>query len=72
MQQKLAESMKKNKEATDAVAKQSLELDKNTQAKLQTIVSNEAVSAMLNLVNAVQRVTEIKSRETGARKIVNY
>lgn len=59
-------------EATDAVAKQSLELDKNTQAKLQNnSVSNEAVSAMLNLVNAVQRVTEIQSRETVEQEKLN-
>jgi len=59
-------------EATDAVAKQSLELDKNTQAKLNNnSVSNEAVSAMLNLVNAVQRVTEIQSRETVEQEKLN-
>ena len=51
-------------ETEEAIKKQTLQLDKNTQAKLNNVsVSNEAVSAMLNLVNAIQRVTDIQSRE---------
>ena len=51
-------------ETTEEIQKQTLQLDKNTQAKLNNVsVNNEAVSAMINLVNAIQRVTDITSRE---------
>ena len=59
-------------DASDAVADNTLKLEKNTQAKLNNIsISNESIAAMLNLVNAIQRVTEIQGREAAEQEKLN-
>lgn len=59
-------------EATDAVERNTIQLDKNTQSKLNNIsIQNESIAAMLNLVNAIQKVTEIQSREAVEQEKLN-
>ena len=48
-------------EATDKVERNTIQLDKNTQSKLNNIsIQNESIAAMLNLVNAIQKLQRYK------------
>lgn len=59
-------------ESTDAVEENTIKLDKNTQAKLNNVsIQNESIAAMLNLVGAIQKVTEIQGREAVEQEKLN-
>jgi len=59
-------------ESTDAVEKNTLELDKNTQSKLNNLnIQNESITALLNLVNAVQAVMDIEGRQAAEQEKLN-
>jgi len=59
-------------ENSDALQKNSIELDENTQKRLNAnAIANESIAAMLGLVNAIQNVMEIEGRQAAEQEKLN-
>ena len=59
-------------EETEAVEKNTISLQENTQSKLNNLsIQNESIAAMLNLVTAIKKVTEIQGREAAEQEKLN-